>query len=330
MRKKTKKQKDKEKEAEKDREKSMLKLTLEIVVKENTQLKSILEDMKINVAENKHQLQDTIKKITDKDTAVAMLSTQIDQLKQKFNEMQSKQKLISINNIYGSEETFPFKNTETANTTSPHFLSKNFNNNKKNLEENNLEEQKEKQREENIKKMKGFLDTQQEIFGTIMGLKRDVNYLKEKINENRCNKIFYQYNLNIENVLKENEIDKIENFFNKGDNDDNGRNLFYLVGNDGGVYKIKKRDDLKKNDFLDKIEMNFNQIFNNEIFDTREKIETINKSCYDNNNYIGESEINDYLKKIRQNNEGNNSNEINNNKVVNNYLNDIMKESFIL
>lgn len=306
MLKKSKKQKEKDKEIEKSRERSMLKLTLDIVVKENSQLKAILEDMKINVAENKLQLQETIKKITDKDTAVAMLSTQIDQLKQKFNEMQSKQKLISVNNNYGSEETFPFKNTETAYTTSPHFIKnknclKNYAENNKNLEENNQKEQNEKLCEENVKKQKSFVSNQQEIYNTILNLKRDVQFLREKINENKNNKIFYQYNLNLSGILKENEINKMDNLFLNNNNDD-GNNLFFLVGNDGRVFKIKKRNDLSKNNFMNKIELDFNKRFNEEIIDLREKIENYNNSeesediDWDSKNKI---RLNNFISKIK-------------------------------
>lgn len=375
MRKKTKKQKDKEKELEKEKEKTMLKQTLELIFKENTQLKAVLDDMKANVAENKLQLQETIKRITDKDTAVAMLTTQIDQLKQKFNELQSKQKLISINNIYGSEETFIFKNTETANTTSPHFIKnkkglKDITEQNKNNDNNNNEEnlQNEKLIEENIKKQKMFLQNQQDIQNSILDLKREVLFLQDQINEQKNNTISYQYNLNVEKILKENDIDKLEKFFGVSGVDNNvNNNLFYLVSNEGRVYKIKKRNDLSKNDFLDKIELDYNKRFSEDIINLRETLNNSDNNFEEDeqnkitfNNYIKEiqSDINkkknsrynninnedgynsdenysfdyedkDYEKeKKRDIKNDNNENEKDNN--INNFVNDIMKGSFVL
>ena len=82
------KKNQKEKEKTLDKERKVLRETLNIVVTENAELKEILKDIQGNVNENKLQLQEKINSITDKDTAVEMLTNQIDMLKQKFNELQ--------------------------------------------------------------------------------------------------------------------------------------------------------------------------------------------------------------------------------------------------
>ena len=82
------KKNQKEKEKTLDKERKVIRETLNIVVTENSELKEILKDIQGNVNENKLQLQEKINSITDKDTAVEMLTNQIDMLKQKFNELQ--------------------------------------------------------------------------------------------------------------------------------------------------------------------------------------------------------------------------------------------------
>lgn len=82
------KKNQKEKEKTLDKERKVIRETLNIVVTENAELKEILKDIQGNVNENKLQLQEKINSITDKDTAVEMLTNQIDMLKQKFNELQ--------------------------------------------------------------------------------------------------------------------------------------------------------------------------------------------------------------------------------------------------
>ena len=92
----------KEKEKNLERERKILRETLDIVIQENAQLKESFAEIQANVNENKMQLEEKINSITDKDTAVEMLTNQIDLLKQKFNELQqTRQKMQSIinNNI---------------------------------------------------------------------------------------------------------------------------------------------------------------------------------------------------------------------------------------
>ena len=279
--------KDKNLLIEKQQEKRMYKETLEILVKENDQLKKVLSEIKANVAENKIQLEEKINSITDRDTAVAILSTQIDLLKQKFNDMQSKQKMQSLVNKYSSEDTYNnMKNSETT-TTSPYVIKKKKSSNKNNDEnKENIETKMEK-----MKKQKLFLENQDNIQKDIQNLKRDVNFLKQKINEHKNNFKIYQYNVDISNYLNENDITNLKNFLKENSKIKNNKKLLYLVSNSGRVFKIKKRNDLTKNDFMNKINFDYYQNWGND---------AINFNDIQNNEYI-----NNIKNEIRTNNERN-------------------------
>lgn len=279
--------KDKNLLIEKQQEKRMYKETLEILVKENDQLKKVLSEIKANVAENKIQLEEKINSITDRDTAVAILSTQIDLLKQKFNDMQSKQKMQSLVNKYSSEDTYNnMKNSETT-TTSPYVIKKKKSPNKNNDEnKENIETKMEK-----MKKQKLFLENQDNIQKDIQNLKRDVNFLKQKINEHKNNFKIYQYNVDISNYLNENDITNLKNFLKENSKIKNNKKLLYLVSNSGRVFKIKKRNDLTKNDFMNKINFDYYQNWGND---------AINFNDIQNNEYI-----NNIKNEIRTNNERN-------------------------
>ena len=84
------------KEQNLERERKILKETLEIVIQQNSELKETLSEIQSNVNENKIQLKEKVNTITNKDTAVEMLSNQIEQLKQKFYDLQLKQKIQSL------------------------------------------------------------------------------------------------------------------------------------------------------------------------------------------------------------------------------------------
>ena len=98
-----------------DRERKILKETLDIVVQENAELKRSLSDIQSNVNENKTQLKQVINSITDKNTAVELLTNQIELLKQKFNDFQLKQKMQSLLNNNISEDITNSKGNETNN-----------------------------------------------------------------------------------------------------------------------------------------------------------------------------------------------------------------------
>ena len=270
---------------EKLQEKQMYKETLDILVKENDQLKKVLSEMKLNVAENKIQLQEKINSITDRDTAVAILSTQIDLLKQKFNDLQSKQKMQSLVNKFSSEDTYNNMKISESTTNTPYVIKK------KKSSTKNIDENKEntETKTEKIEKQKLFLENQDFIQNNIQNLKREVNFLKQKIDEHKNNFKIYQYNVDVSNYLNENDITNLKNFFKENSKIENNKKLLYLVSNDGNVFKIKRRNDLTKNDFINKINFDYFKKWGNGIIDFND---------IQNNEYI-----NNIKHEIRINNE---------------------------
>ncbi len=83
-----------------EQEKSLLKLTLEHYVKENSQLKQAVDDMKVTVKANKDQLNEYISTITNKDMAVEKMSNTINQLKSRLENLEKmkKQGMTVVNN----------------------------------------------------------------------------------------------------------------------------------------------------------------------------------------------------------------------------------------
>ena len=286
------KKNQKEREKTLERERKILRETLNIVVQENAELKEILAEIQSNVNENKMQLQEKINSITDKDTAVEMLTNQIDMLKQKFNELQqTRQKMHSLLNNIASEDNFNSKGNETTLTGTPNQLRhKNIDN----IISKKDKENKLKLIKENIEKQRKFLENQQDIQNEINNLKRDVIVLKEKINEKRSNNILYQYNYDIQNIFQKNELQNLKMILNNNEKNDN---LMYLVTNNGEVYKIKKRNDLSKNNFINQIELDyFKKYRGNEVINIREKPD------------INNNKDNDYQKKCTLYNNGFNNN----------------------
>ena len=80
-------QKKNKREEQLGRERKLLKETLNLVIQENSELKKSLSDIKSSVNENKIQLKEKINTLTNKNTAVEILSNQIEQLKQKFYDL---------------------------------------------------------------------------------------------------------------------------------------------------------------------------------------------------------------------------------------------------
>ena len=332
-----------------EQERKLLKETLNIVIQENSELKKSLSDIKSSVEENKIQLKEKINTITDKDTAVEMLSNQIEQLKQKFYDFQLKQKMQSLLNNNISEDIVPSKGNET-NTT----------NNQTNQimivnvgEEKNLKEEENqiKTIDDKFEKQKTFIEKQQELLNEITNLRRDTNFLKEKINENKSKYILYQYNCDIHNYFKDKDLINIKSILNKNPKD----NLIYLVTNNGNVYKFKRRDDLKKNDFLNDINLDFiSTDRRSEMINIREKVKNdknsndyprkltlTNNNFNDNLRYVikhsknpnhmiynQEYKVYDFSSPLSKDNNTSRNNPKQNR--TNSYVNELLKDSFVL
>ena len=332
-----------------DRERKILKETLDIVVQENAELKRSLSDIQSNVNENKTQLKQVINSITDKNTAVELLTNQIELLKQKFNDFQLKQKMQSLLNNNISEDITNSKGNETNNNNSniPNKLM-----HIKEEEEKIQNEQEEKIRiiEDKFEKQKNFFNKQQEIKDEIINIKRDVNFLIEKINEHKSKYILYQQNCDIQNYFNNSNLNSIKKILNKSKKD----NLIYLVTNDGKVYKIKKRDDLMKNNFINKINLDFiSTPRKNEVIKIREKIKNdidndyysqklnLNDNQYNENietiiqsainpNYLYEKKAYQFYEPFESARQLPNSRNIKKQERVNSYVNQLLKDNFVL
>lgn len=345
-----------------DKERKILKETLEIIINENTTLKENLSELRASVNENKMQLKEKMDTITNKDTAVEMLSNQIEQLKQKFYDLQLKQKMQSLLNNNISEDIINSKGNETSNTN-----LQNNTNNTTNIpsqlmhidvkKEKNLREKENELKtiEEKIEKQKTFLNKQQEIRNEIINLRRDVNFLLNKINENKSKYILYQYNCDIQKYFKNNDLTSIKKILNKNPKN----NLLYLVTNNGNVFKIKRRDDLYKNNFMNKLNLEFISSYRrNEIINIREKIKnekigneyqrklSLSNNKFNNNltnvikctinpNFLYEKKINEKIndlspsqQKIKDNNYSSRNAKRENR--INSYVNELLKGSFVL
>ena len=331
-----------------DRERKILKETLDIVVQENAELKRLLSDIQSNVNENKTQLKQVINSITDKNTAVELLTNQIELLKQKFNDFQLKQKMQSLLNNNISEDITNSKGNETNNNSNiPNKLM-----HIKEEEEKIQNEQEEKIRiiEDKFEKQKNFFNKQQEIKDEIIDIKRDVNFLIEKINEYKSKYILYQQNCDIQNYFNNSDLNSIKKILNKSKKD----NLIYLVTNDGKVYKIKKRDDLMKNNFINKINLDFiSTPRKNEVIKIREKIKNdidndyysqklnLNDNQYNENietiiqsainpNYLYEKKAYRFYEPFESARQLPNSRNIKKQERVNSYVNQLLKDNFVL
>ena len=114
-----------------EQEKQMLKLTLDHVLKENTQLKNQIEDMKMTVQHNKLQLKEYVENITNKDKVVEKMNNTIEQLQQRLAMYESFQKksnnyLTSINNLNDSQTLgLGTKNLNNSNCLNYNFTENN-------------------------------------------------------------------------------------------------------------------------------------------------------------------------------------------------------------
>lgn len=79
------KKKEKEKPELIEKERDLLKITLEYVTKENSDLREKMEDLKITVKTNKDLLKEYIERITNKDKTVQKMNSIIEQLTERIN-----------------------------------------------------------------------------------------------------------------------------------------------------------------------------------------------------------------------------------------------------
>ena len=246
------------KEREKiEQEKNMLKLTLDILINENNQLKNTLNQINNNVKENKIELQEKLNTITNKDEVLNNLNNQINQLKLKFNELKSKSKRFFSD--YGNSNTMLKFNEQTSTC----YTARNIN---KITLSKNLEKNKEiKNIDKNEKKNNHYQDfylKQNELDNEINDIKRQINFLINKFQEDEDIILMKEKFCNLKNIFDDESLEKLKNILNEK----NSNNILYLVDKNKKVWKLKKREDIPKNDFEKEeniICSNFNNLTNN-------------------------------------------------------------------
>ena len=78
-----------------EQERNLLKITLDHFIKENTNLKDTLEDMKMTVKTNKQLLKEYIEQITGKDKVVEKMNNTIEQLQTRLHMLEENSKNIT-------------------------------------------------------------------------------------------------------------------------------------------------------------------------------------------------------------------------------------------
>ena len=238
-----------------EQEKNMLKLTLDILVNENNQLKNSLNEINNSVKENKIELQERLNTITNKDEVLNNLNNQIKQLKLKFYELKSKSKRYFSD--YGNSNTMLKFNEQTSTC----YTARNIN---KITLSKNLEKNKEiKNKNQNkINHYQDFYYKQNELDNEINDIKRQINFLINKFQEDEDIILMKEKFCNLKNIFDDESLEKLKKILNEK----NSNNILYLVDKNKKVWKLKKREDIPKNDFEKEeniICSNFNNLTNN-------------------------------------------------------------------
>ena len=238
-----------------EQEKNMLKLTLDILVNENNQLKTSLKEINNSVKENKIELQEKLNTITNKDEVLNNLTNQIKQLKLKFNELKNKSN--GFYSDYGNSNTMLKFNEQTSTCYTAR--NKNKINLNKNLEKNKELKYKNKNKNNHYQ---DFYYKQNELDNEINDIKRQINFLINKFQEDEDIILMKEKFCNLKNIFDEESINKLKNILNEK----NSNNILYLVDKNKKVWKLKKREDIPKNDFEKEENItcsNFNNLTNN-------------------------------------------------------------------
>ena len=286
-----------------EQEKNMLKLTLDILVNENNQLKNSLNEINNSVKENKIELQERLNTITNKDEVLNNLNNQIKQLKLKFYELKSKSKRYFSD--YGNSNTMLKFNEQTSTC----YTARNIN---KITLSKNLEKNKEiKNKNQNkINNYQDFYYKQNELDNEINDIKRQINFLINKFQEDEDIILMKEKFCNLKNIFDDESLEKLKKILNEK----NSNNILYLVDKNKKVWKLKKREDIPKNDFEKEENItctNFNNLTNNKKYYNIGEFNNRQKEIINENFLLTPEDIKKKLEK-------------------NTAVDDMMKSSFIL
>lgn len=235
----------------------MLKRTLDLLIRDNKELKASVKKIRDIVKSNKFQMQEYLNKITNKDSAVKNLNNTIDKLKRQFSYIKMpllkvKQRHSSIVDV--SDISFLSRLSLGATRNKPHngFIQKTFDN----------------------EKFKDYCDKQHQLLEEISKIRFELNNVvsEEKIDNNVIttrNQIQKQQNckdgvlekrkINLTNIFNEEYLAKvIENLSidnNNNNNNDNGKesgslSKYFIIDNYNHVWEMKRRLDLHENNII--------------------------------------------------------------------------------
>ncbi len=193
----------------------MLKLTLDVLAKENEKLKQQATELDNNVKKNKLQLQDYLNSITNKDSAVESLNKKIEQLHIRLNELNKSKGHVSTN---GNEKTSrKIKNEYKYSINKEHFYN--------------------------------FCQMQYQLMNEIDRIKLLINNcIIEKKNLEKNILICDNERINMNKLFDEESIAKINNVFDK----ETDNKTIYLIDKEKRTWKFSKREDLSIDDIINK------------------------------------------------------------------------------
>lgn len=231
----------------KEKEKEMLKLTIDLLVTDNTNLKNSLGEMETTVKAHKFQLQEYLSKITDRDTAVQNLNTTIDQLHQNLNKLslsQNKAKLHNVNNTNYNDNNSS-STMEIIKSPEMQYVQMPLTQREKThqLEQCSPFIQR---RIYDIDKYKDYCNKQNQLLEEITNLKHELNNLSLRNKFKDINiELIERKTLNLKDTFSEKDLSKITQSLK-----DNNKCQMYLVDNKKHLWQIVRRKDLNEKNIL--------------------------------------------------------------------------------
>lgn len=232
-----------------EQEKSLLKLTLEHYVKENSQLKQTIDDMKVTVRANKDQLNEYISTITNKDMAVEKMNNTINQLKSRLENLEKLKKqggaaAVSNVNTIPDKERINIKTDDNVNEVSVETQN--------NKEKEDKRVNKECLNCNKVKTLKSayekIINYKTKIIQQFDGIRNDIDILKGKfssLKEQESKKENFEAKVDSSGI----KINFINNLTNKEDFCDfiskvNSKDILLLIDDRGVIWELVQRKDL--------------------------------------------------------------------------------------
>lgn len=194
-----------------EEEREMLKLTLKVLVNENSDLRTQFETLSDSVKKSKEQLSSYVSTIVDKDSAVESLKNQIENLRGQLKDIENKAKIEL-------SEGDARKSTQHCLTSRTFLHSSSF--------------KLKRKQEFDFDTFYSFCDKQNELLKEIQDVKREIIGVDKKEKS-----IVTQRIINMNDVFDEDDLKKISI---------NEKSKNYLVDEKGNIFLMRLRDDLNE------------------------------------------------------------------------------------